>query len=176
MGTLPAAGMLGTSVPQLAGGIAAGVMIWVGTLTVVTVDVGTAGAGTGVLPCAIPPPLLVAGMMASFPIAHHGMMALPLATAVAMGLSAAFPLGLVTTVHPTVGVGAATATFPGPSAIPSMIAGFSSAGLLGPMAAATATAVGMGLDIAFASFILPIPIVGPPSPSPSSGAGTGKIL
>jgi hypothetical protein len=177
LGSLSASGMLGTGASQLAVGIASGVMLWVGQLTVTTVDVGTLGVGAGTFPCVIPQPLLLAAMLSSFPATGHlGSMSLLLATGIANGLATAFPQGLITTVNPTVGVGTATCIFPGPSAVPSMIAGFKSAGMNGAATEKTAMAVGMGLDIAFGSYVQPIPIVGPPSPSPSSGTGTGKIL
>ena len=174
---LTATGMLGTGMPQFAAGVAAGVMFWIGSLTVTTVDVGTYGAGAGLAPCVIPPPLLLTGMLTSFPATGHlGAMTALFATGIANGLTSAFLQGLISTVHPTVGVGTATCTFPGPSAIPSMIAGFKSVGLVGLMTEATATAVGMGIDIGFGGFIIPIPIVGPASTLGSSGTGTGKLV
>lgn len=169
-------GMIGTGVAQFANGVAAGIMLWVGQLTVTTVDVGTAGVGVGLLPCAIPQPLLLAGFQSSFPASGLlGIMSPLLATGLAVGLSVAFPQGIITTTHPTVGVGTGVASFPGPSAIPSMIAGFKSVGMVGPSTEQAATAIGLGLDIAFAGFVVPVPIVGPPSPVASGGTGTGKI-
>lgn len=174
----PGMGIAGIGAPQLAAGIAAGVMLWTGALTVVTVDVGTAGAGTGLMPCMIPPPLLIAGMIGGLASTGNiGIMAVPLATAIGTGLGTAFPLGMIMTVHPTVGVGTATVTFPGPSAVPFMMTGFKSAGLIGMMADKLAAGVGMGLDTAFAGFTIPaMPIVGAASPVPSSGTGSGKII
>lgn len=177
LGGLASAALIGTANAQLAAGVGAGVMLWIGQLTVVTADVGTAGVGAGTLPCAIPQPSLLGGMMAGMAATGTIGVAAPLlATGLANGLALAFLQGLITTVHPVVGVGAATATFPGPSAVPSMIAGFKAAGMVGTMTEKTATAVGIGLDIAFGSFVVPIPIVGPPSPVSVSGAGSGKIL
>ena len=175
--SLPASGNIGMSVPRLAAAIGAGMTLWAtSSLAVVTVDVGTLGAGVGLLPCVVPPSLLLAGMLTSFPATGHaGPRAPALATGVALGLAAAFPLGMITTVHPTVGVGTGVATFVG-TAIPSMIAGFAATGLVGPMAVPTATAVGMGIDIAMAAFKIPVPIVGPPSIAPSGGAGAGKLV
>lgn len=171
-------GMTGTAVPQLAFAVGTGVTLWTSsTLIVTTVDVGTLGVGAGLLPCAIPAPLLLAGFSAGLPASGIvGVGAPQLAAALANGLSLAFLQGLITTVNPTVGVGTGVATFPGPSSIPSMLAGFASAGLTGTSTAQLATGIGMGLDIAFASFTIPIPIVGAPSPLPSGGIGTGKIV
>ena len=95
LASIPASGNIGLSVPQLAAGIAAGVSLWAtSTLTIVTVDVGTLGAGVGAVPFVVPPPLLIANMIASFPATgHFGIMAPALATGIALGLAAAFPSG-----------------------------------------------------------------------------------
>lgn len=169
----------GVGIPQLSLAIGTGVTLWTSsTLLVATVDVGTLGVGAGSFPCLIPQPLLMSGMMTG--LASNGLAgtASPqLAAALANGLALAFSSqGLIVTAHPTVGIGTATVTFPGPSAIPAMLAGFASAGLTGISVPQMASAVGMGLDIAFASFVLPIPIIGSPSPFPSGGVGTGKIV
>lgn len=171
-------GNFGISVPQLALGIGTGVTLWTAALTVVTVDAGTLGAGVGAIPCLIPPPLLLGGMLAGFASAGLAGISSPLlATGVAVGLSIAFPTqGVITTFHPTVGVGAGVCTFPGPSAVPFMIAGLASVGLVGPNVVQIGTGIGLGLDLSFSVFLIPIPIVGAPAPSPSSGAGTGKII
>jgi hypothetical protein len=177
LASLPASGFIGISVPQLAAAIGAGVGLWVSSaLQVVTVDVGTLGVGVGILPCVVPPALLTASMLTTFPATGHlGPFAPALANGVALGLSIAFPSGLITTSHPTVGLGACVATFVG-TAVPSMVAGFAAQGLAGPSGVLTATAVGAGLDITFNVLKLPIPIVGPPNIVPSGGVGFGKLL
>jgi hypothetical protein len=169
--------MLGVSAPQLAGGIASGIMMWIGQLTIATVDVGTLGTGTGQLPCTIPQPLLLGGIQTGFAsMALVGVASPALALGISNGLAAAFPQGLIMTVHPTVGVGTATATFPGPSSVPSMIGGLRSVGMVGTQTDRLSTAIGMGLDIAFASFVIPVPIVGAATPTGGSGVGTGKLV
>ena len=175
---LAGTGMLGVSVPQLALGVGIGVTLWTKALTVVTVDAGTLGAGVGTLPCVIPPPLLIGGMLTGLPAAAIAGVASPLlATGLGTGLATAFATqGLITTVHPTVGVGTGVCTFPGPSAVPFMIAGLASAGLVGTNVAQLGAGIGMGLDIGFAAFTVPIPIVGAPAPASAAGAGTGKIV
>lgn len=175
---LAGSGMLGTSVPQVALGIGNGVCLWTAALTVTTVDVGTLGSGVGALPCAIPPPLLIGGMLGGFASAGvAGPMAPLLANGVANGLATAFTSqGLIVTVHPTVGVGTGVCTFPGPSAVPFMISGFASAGLVGVSTVQIATGVGLGLDTGFAGFTVPTPIVGAPAPLSGGGTGTGKIV
>lgn len=171
-------GMLGSNVPQLALGVGIGVTLWTKALTVATVDGGTLGVGAGILPCVIPPPLLIGGMLTGFPSAAISGVSSPLlATGLGVGLATAFATqGLITTVHPTVGVGTGVCTFPGPSAVPFMIEGLTSAGLTGSNVTQLATGIGMGLDIGFAAFTVPIPIVGTPSPVSSAGTGTGKIV
>lgn len=175
---LAASGMLGQAMPQLASGIAAGVLLWTSTtLQVATVDAGAAGSGVGSLPCTIPPPLLLTGLTTGFTsMGLLGMMAPALIGGLTAGLAAAFAQGVITTAHPTVGTGTGVATFPGPTAVPSMVGGFASVGITGPSGVQMATAIGMGLDIAFGAFTIPVPIVGPSAPVSSSGLGTGKIL
>lgn len=174
---LSGAGLIGASSSQLAAAIAAGVSMWVPQVVVTTADVGTLGSGAGLLPCAIPQPLLLGGLqtgMSSF--SNLGPFATSLALGIANGLAAAFPSGLITTTHPSVGAGTGVAKFSGPSAIASLIAGMGTAGLVGTWAANIGSAVGLGLDIAFAGFTVPIPIVGSASPTGGSGAGFGTIV
>jgi hypothetical protein len=174
---LVGAGMLGTGLPQYALGVSNGVVLYNLQLKVITVDAGTLGAGVGLLPLLVPQPLLLSGLFAGFAAqALIGPMAPPLAIGLANGLSLGLVQGLVTTVHPTVGVGACVARFVGPSAVPSMIAGFASAGMVGPGATKKASAIGIALDIVFQAFTLPIPIVGPPSILPGGGAGFGTVV
>lgn len=174
---LIATGHLGIATPQLAAGVAAGIMLWSPLVQVISVDVGVLGAGTGLVPLLVPPPLLLAGLAVGFasflligPIAPLTVQGL------SQGISQGMLLGQVITVHPTVGIGGGVCTFKGPPAGPLMIAGFASVGLIGISAAQMANAVGLGLDIAFTTLVLPTPIVGSPSPFPSGGAGIGKIV
>jgi hypothetical protein len=171
------AGNIGTGTPKLASGIAAGVMLWVAQMKVTTIDTGSLGVGVGLLPCAVPQPLLFAGVgagMVSF--GNVGPMAPLLTLGVANGLALAFLQGLITTTHPSVGTGSGVAKFVGPSAISSMVGGFASLGMVSPGAVKIASSIGMGIDIAFAGFIVPIPIVGSASPVASGGTGTGTIV
>ncbi len=168
---------VGVGMPKLATGVAAGVMLWVPQVQVVTVDVGTLGVGVGTTPCLILQPLLLVGISAGF--AAQGLVGpmSPLTIlALANGLALAFPQGLIVTAHPTVGIGAGVCSFKGPSAVPSMIEGFATVDMTSGGAVKMATAIGMGLDTAFAASLIPTPIVGPPAPAPGGGTGTGKIL
>lgn len=176
-GALSSAGMVGPSITQLASAVGIGVGQWLGALTVVTADAGTAGFGVGQLPCTIPPSLLLAALSSNLPSAGiAGPSSAQLASGLANGLAASFAKGIITTVHPIVGVGIGIASFPGPSAIPFMLSGFGWANLVGSSAAQLATAIGSSLDQAFAGFTTPIPIVGSPTPFAATGVGGGKIV
>jgi len=169
--------LAGMSVPQIALGLATGIMSWLPTVQVVTADTGFLGAGTGLLPFIIPPPTLVGAMLAGVASAGlTGVMAAPAATGLGNGLVLGLAQGLITTVHPSVGVGTGIAKLVFVPPIPFLLAGLASADLTGPSAPLVATAVGTALTTVFAAFTAPIPIVGAGSISPSAGAGTGKIL
>jgi hypothetical protein len=99
-----------------------------------------------------------------------------LALGLANGLALAFLQALLVTVHPGVGLGSGVAKIVAVGAVPSMIAGFAAAGMVGPGAIKTATGIGIGLTLTFATFAMPIVIAGPPSISPGAGVGTGKIV
>lgn len=175
---LAGAGLVGTGAVQLASGIGIGVCSWVAVLGVATVDVGTLGSGSGAIPCAIPPPLLLGGMVTGLSGASILGVAAPLlAAAISNGLAAAFVTqGVVVTVNPVIGLGTSFVSFLGPSAIPFMVGGLAGAGMLGTNAAQLGAAIGTGLDIAFAGFRPVVPIVGVGTPTSGQGLGTGKIV
>ena len=176
--SLVSGGILGVGGPQIAAGVGAGVCFWTQTLQAVTADTGSLGAGAGILPCGIPLALLLEGLFSGFASTGiAGQMAPLFAQGLANGLATAFlTQATITTTHPTVGVGVGVVSFPGPSAVPSMLLGFEGAGITGTSAAQLATAIGLGLDIGFAAYTPAIPIVGATSGGPSGGAGTGKII
>jgi hypothetical protein len=175
---LLAAALIGTETPKLAAGVAAGLTYWVPQVTVSTVDAGSAGVGSGVpIPWAVPQPLLFGLLGANIPSAGIiGLFTPSLVLGLANGLATSFLQMLISTTHPTVGVGSGVAKFVAPPAAGSMVAGFSSAGLVGEAAPRLATAIGFSLDAAIASLVIPIVIAGSASPSPSTGTGTGKII
>lgn len=176
-GGLASGSMAGMSVPQIALGLATGIMTWIPTVQVITVDAGLLGAGAGLLPFIIPPPALVGAMLAGVASAGLiGIMAAPAATGLGNGIALGLAQGLITTVHPSVGVGTGVAKLIFVPPIPFLLGGLASAGLTGMAVPQVATAVGTALTTVFAAFTMPIPIVGAGSPSPSGGAGTGKIL
>jgi len=174
---IAATGMLGISAPQLATGVANGIMLWNPTIKIVSVDVGTLGAGVGVGPVVVPPPALLAALtttMAGSGIL--GVMAIPLATGLSIGIATGYAQGLVTTVNTGVGVGTGVAKFIPPPAVPMMIAGFASAAMSGISAVQLATAIGLALPIAFAPLVTTVVIAGAGSPLPGAGSGIGQIV
>ncbi len=177
-GNLASVALIGTEMPKLATGVATGLSMWVPQVTVSTVDAGSAGVGTGIpIPWVIPQPLLLGLLGANIPSAGIiGLFTPSLVLGLANGLSISFLQMLISTTHPTVGVGSGVAKFVAPPAAGSMVAGFASAGLVGDAAPRLATAIGVSLDSAIASLVIPVAIVGSASPSPSTGTGTGKII
>lgn len=175
---LAATGNIGMGMPQLATGVGIGVSTWTAQIQVVTVDTGTLGVGAGgPLPVIVPPPALLGAMLAGFAsFGLLGIMSPLLATGLANGIGLAYLQGLVQTIHPAVGTGAAVAKFVAPPATPTIIGGLASAGMTGPSVAQLGGAIGMALDTVFAALVMPLPIVGAPSPSGGGGAGTGKII
>lgn len=173
-------GNVGTGVPKLALGIAIGVCQFLtAQSTVMTVDVGTLGVGTSIIPLIVPSPLVLSSLTSAFAsVGILGIMAPKLLSGLATGLTTGWlSLALLQTNHPSVGVGTGVARVVGPSAVPAMIAGFSTAGMVGDGPTKIARAIGIGLDMVFASFVqLGVPIVGVPAPTGSSGVGFGTVI
>jgi len=177
---LAATGNLGVGVPMFSMGIAIGVCQYLTVQSkVMTVDVGTLGVGTSVIPLVVPSPLLVSSLTTGFASAGlMGTLAPKAILGIANGLMTGWiALALLQTNHPTVGVGTGVARVMGPSAVPAMIMGFTAAGMVGDGPARMGRAIGVGLDMTFATFLQPgIPIVGSALPSGSSGVGFGTVI
>ena len=175
--TLLGSGMLGTATPKYASGLAMGISLWVQKLTVKTIDSGLVGVGIGLLPFIFPQPILLAGLLGGY--ASNGILG-PMAPLEAVGLANGISLGLlqglITTNHPSVGVGAAVARVSGPPAYSSLMQGLSSVGITGSGASKKANAISTALMITLQSLVLPVPIVGAGGLLPSSGSGSGKIV
>jgi len=172
------AGMLGPSANQLAVGLANGLFQYASAgMKVQTVDVGVLGVGTGIGIAVLTPASLIPALSGSFP-GHSilGIMSQPLAIAVASAFSQCFALAIVSTISPTVGVGAGVGTIIPTYAAPFFIAGFRAAGMNGPTVDLLATAIGDGLDFALPSTIVTVAIAGSPSIVPSGGSGSGSIF
>jgi hypothetical protein len=174
---LVATGMLGLGVPKYAMGIANGVALWLPQIVVATVDTGSLGVGTGVVPFALPQPLLLAMLTESFiAMGMFGVMAPLKILGLANGLASTLPSALIKTQHPSVGTGTAVASFTSPPPMLSIQAGFAQAGLIGSSVPKVAMAIGLGLQKALLAFKAPVPIIGSASPAGSGGVGTGKIV
>lgn len=175
---LASVGMLGMDVPKISLGLGIGVSSWVAQIVVQTVDVGTAGGGSGgPIPVTVPPAALLANIQTGFASSGLvGQFAPLLSTGIANGLAQAFLQALVKTTHAGVGTGSGVAKFIAPPATPVVAAGLSSAGVIGQFAIQLATAVGVGLDVTFASLVIPVPIVGSGSPTAATGTGVGQII
>lgn len=172
-------GNIGVGVPKLAMGIAIGVTQFL-TLQakVTTVDAGTLGVGTSIMPLIVPNVLLQPALFSGF--SSMGILG-PLAPltiqAITNGLVTGWTaLALLQTNHPGIGVGAGVAKILGPSAVPAMIFGFAAMGMIGSGPAKMATAIGIALDITFTSFFEPVPIVGTASPVGGAGVGFGTVI
>jgi hypothetical protein len=180
LASLSANALIGVSSPQLSQGIANGLSLYASTgLTVITVDAGVLGAGTGTgIGFILPPPTLLGAFTATFPAnGILGVSAPLLINALSLGLSQAFATALINTINPIVGVGAGVViAIPNPAAsIAAFIAGFASAGMVGPSSIPLATAIASGLDSALPSGTGIIAIAGSPSIIPTAGAGFGKL-
>jgi hypothetical protein len=170
---------IGTGMPKLAMGVAIGVCQYLTVQAkVVTVDAGTLGVGTSIMPLIVPPPLLQGGLYSGFSsMGILGPMAPLTITGLTNGLCTGWlALALLQTNHPGIGTGAGVAKIVAPTAVPSMIFGFTSIGMVGDGPVKLATAVGIALDITFSAFVEPIPIVGSASPVGGAGVGFGSVI
>lgn len=172
-------GNIGIGVPKFSQAVAVGVCNYLTIQTKITsVGTGTLGAGATIFPLIVPQPLISTSMLQGF--ASVGILG-PMAPLLIQGLSTGLATGwlalaLLNIQYPNVGVGAGVAKFVGPSAVPAMIQGFASLGMVGEGPTKTAKAIGIGLDTIFAALVLPVPIVGSPSIVPSGGVGIGMVI
>ena len=174
---LASSGLTGPSAIQLAQGVGLGVFTWAQFLVVNTVDVGVRGVGVGVTPFFIPPPVLMANLTGFYASNGQAGPTAPLeVVGLSNGLSIGLALGTLQTQHPQVGIGSGVAYVAGPPALPFLLAGFASSGIIGPLAPAKANAISMALLTSLATLLVPIIIVGTPSLSPSAGIGQGKVI
>jgi hypothetical protein len=174
---LLATGMIGTGTPTYSLGLATGLAYWVPTISVTTIDSGTLGVGAGILPLPVLPPILYAALTATY-VANgiYGPLAPLHILGLSNGISLTLAMGIITTIHPTVGVGVGVATFQAPPAMPFILKGFNDVGIKGDGPTKNANAIGQALNAVISALIVPVPIVGAPAPSPSAGVGTGSIL
>lgn len=169
--------LVGQGVPKLAQGVANGLMPWIRSLSVVTVDAGSAGVGTSLMVWAVPAPILITNLLVAYPInGHIGVMAPLEATGLGIGLGLGFAQGVMVSQHAGVGTGTGIAKVTGGPAFPFLMQGFASADIKGLGAVNKASAISQALAVTLAVFTLPVPIVGSASPAGASGVGIGRIL
>jgi len=176
---LLAVGNIGIGVPKFSLGVAIGVCQYFGIYAkVTTVDTGTLGVGTSIIPLIVPFPLLQASLYTGFSsMGILGPMSPLMITGLSNGLMTGWiALALIQTNHPGIGTGTGVAKIVGASAIPAMITGLAAVGMVGEGSIKTATAIGMALDITFAAFVQPVPIVGSASPAGGVGVGFGSVI
>lgn len=176
---LIASGNIGNGVSKLSMGIAIGVVQFLSQATVTTTDVGTLGVGATVFPLIVPSPLVQAELIKGVTsLQIFGQLAPAFCQGLSLGLTTGWQaLALYNIQHPGVGTGTAVAKLVAPSAVPSMLFGFSSASMTGTGPFKMARAIGTALDTTFAQFIQAgLPIVGSVSPVGGSGVGIGKII
>lgn len=175
---LAATGMIGTGTPKFAQGFGIGLSTWTPTISIRTVDAGTAGAGKGVpIPITLVPPVLFANLHAGMASQKLlGIMEPAFILGLSTGLVQLYAQALTNTAHVGVGLGSGVATFNPPPATGHFLAGFAAMGMTGEGPTKIARALAMGMENTFRALILPQPIVGPPSPSGGSGVGFGNII
>ena len=178
-GMLSSNSIVGQLSGQMSAGLSAGLSQYVSSaITVISIDVGTLGAGTGIGAGIIIPSSTILGTLTAMMVGNGitGTFAAPLSNAASNGISVSFAGAILNTVNPSVGVGAGKIQI-----IPLGLGGgifagaFAAAGMTGMMAPALGNAVGLALDSVISSAVGIIAIVGPPSIIPSSGSGLGKI-
>jgi hypothetical protein len=172
-------GNIGTGMPKLSLGISIGVCQFLtAQAKVMTVDAGTLGVGTGLIPLIVPNPLLLNSLLSAIASANlMGVMAPKFIAGLAQGLTSGWlALAILRTNHPGIGVGTGVARVVGPTSVPAMIAGFAAVSMVGNGPVRMARAIGTALDMTFASFVqVGVPIVGSASPTGGSGVGFGTV-
>lgn len=168
---------LGIKIPDFSLGVTNGVSKWVKQLVVIAPSAGTLGAGQGITPLVVPPPVLNTAFLATFPAnGVFGIMTPLFILGLSNGLSAVFAQGLVKTTHATVGAGSGVANFKGGSAVPFIVQGLAEVGQQGDGPTKIARAIGQGLDIVFRSLAVPLVVAGPPNIVPGGGPGIGVVI
>ena len=180
-GALVSSGVSGASASSLSIGLSNALCIYgTGSMNVTTIDAGLlgvgAGFGTGVV---LPIPILVASLFSFMPAnGFSGVSSPQIILGVSIGFSAVLATAIISTIHPTVGIGAGKLLIlPNTSvSVGIFITAFAAAGMAGPMSVSLATAIASGLDAALPSAQGVVAIVGSPSIAPSGGVGFGKLL
>jgi len=176
--SLNANSLLGATIPQLAGAVANGLIAHAASgITVVTVDTGLAGSGTGIgFGIILATPVLQGTLSASLAGASMlGTAAIQLANALAAGFSQALGMANINTIHAGVGSGTGVVTLVPSSGIMAFSGAFAGAGLVGVSANILASAIATGFDSALSLATGVVTITGAAGSSPGSGSGSGLI-
>jgi len=181
-GALNGAGCVGASSYQLSSAISNGLFGFLNTsVTVFTIDSGTAGVGKGTLgvviylPALLTPTLLSNAKGALINGSISESMLVGLSLSICGVVSSAIPM----TVHPIVGVGTGVGRLlikePG-TGIGIFLQSFAAAGLISPMAISLSNVISNSLNATISTASVLVQIAGPPSPVPASGVGTGVLI
>lgn len=179
--SLAAANIRGTGSTQLALALTLALCKYgTSAMNVMTIDAGTVGVGKGTgFGVWIPQPLLMTSLTSNLPARGIAGVSMPqLALGIASGYSSALSMAMISTVHPSVGVGTGKLQI-----LPNTVAAiglftdaFLASGLLGSAAPQLAAAVATALDNVLPSAIGMVAITGSPSSSASSGVGKGSLI
>jgi hypothetical protein len=175
---LASAGLTGVSLVNLSSAIANGLSTYlVSGVSVVTVDSGVLGLGYGTGKANILPATALP-IFTSFFVSNgiKGISAPLIATAVCNSFVTIINTAVVSTVSPTVGVGAGSGGLIGSTSNPYFAASFSSAGLAGAFSPIMVTAISLSVDSCIPTAVVNVAITGSGSSVPSSGIGKGVLL
>jgi hypothetical protein len=178
---MAAVGGIGQKSSLMATATAQGVITWCGSALIVnTVDVGSAGGGSGMGKVTIPLGPLMLTMATGMAAANgiQGAMGMAIVGAIAQAIGDhLFTFGIINTTHAGVGVGTGIASFvaPAPALFASLQAAYSSYGLLGTTSPKMCKALSDAVSTVMSSAVGMVVIAGAPSTSAGSGSGTGKL-
>lgn len=179
---LPGSNVKGIAVPQLAQAVGVGFAGYItSSVTVVTQDGGSAGAGAGFgQGLTVSSLTFTKSFKSAFPAnGLDGAMSEPLILALSKALSVSLLAANFITVHAGTGTGTGSIVrvrpVP-PSSRLNMISAFFGAGLVGSGSRSLASAIAQGVDQALTTGTGQVVITGSASPSPGGGFGSGKIV
>jgi len=172
-------GMTGTGMSQLAIGCANGLQLYMaGGCTVISIDVGTLGVGSGFGIGMILPGPLLAGIMSSLFVASliAGPFSPITAEAISFGISSSLLTANINTINAGVGVGVGKVQcIPNGTGGTLFTAALVSSGMTGSSIPSLGQAIGGALDSAISSAQGVVAIIGPPSILPGGGIGFATV-
>jgi hypothetical protein len=172
-------GMTGVGMSQLAVGCATGLQLYMtGGCTVISIDVGTLGVGSGIgLGMFLPGPLLT-GIMSSLFVASliAGPFSPITAEAISFGISSSLLTANISTINAGVGIGVGKVQcIPNGTGGTLFTSALISSGMTGSSIPSLGQAIGGALDSSISSAQGIVAIVGSPNILPSAGVGFGQI-